>query len=225
MNAAGKDEVPMNTEGKAMTSMLRIVLLILTLSIATGAFAQDEKAAAPPEKAKQTNAMPPSAPADAQYLIGKEDILAVQVWREPELSRLVAVRPDGNISMPLVGELLAAGKTPLELQKKLTELLGDYMKSPEVSVIVQDTRSQRFSVLGEVMRPGSYPLSKPMTVLDALALAGGFRDFARSEKMFILRIEGDGIRRRIPVSYKKILSVNGTNQNVELQVHDTLVVP
>jgi polysaccharide export outer membrane protein len=205
--------------------MLRIVLLILTLSIATGVLAQDEKVAAHPEKDGQTNAVPPSAPVDAQYLIGKEDVLAVQVWREPELSRLVAVRPDGNISLPLVGEVLAAGKTPLELQKKLTELLGVYMKSPEVSVIVQDTRSQRFSVLGEVMRPGSYPLSKPMTVLDALALAGGFRDFARSEKMFILRIEADGIRRRIPVSYKKILGVNGANQNVELQVHDTLVVP
>ena len=151
--------------------------------------------------------------------------MAVQVWREPELSRLVAVRPDGNISLPLVGELLAAGKTPLELQKKLTELLGVYMKSPEVSVIVQDTRSQRFSVLGEVMRPGSYPPSKPMTVLDALSLAGGFRDFAKSEKMFILRIDADGTRHRIPVSYKKILSIKGTNQNVELQVHDTLVVP
>jgi len=208
-----------------MTRTLRIVLLILTLAIAKDVIAQDGSTAAHPEKAEETNTVLPSAPADAQYLIGKEDVLAVQVWREPELSRLVAVRPDGNISLPLVGEVSAAGKTPLELQKRITELLGPYMKSPEVSVIVQDTRSQRFSVLGEVMRPGSYPLSKPMTVLDALALAGGFRDFAKSEKMFILRIEPDGRRSRLPVSYKKILSVKGTNRNVELQVHDTLVVP
>jgi polysaccharide export outer membrane protein len=212
-------------EGHAMARTVRIVLLILTLSIAAGVIAQDGSTAAHQEKTGETSTLPPPAPADAQYLIGKEDILAVQVWREPELSRLVAVRPDGNISLPLVGEVAAAGKTPLELQKKLTDLLGTYMKSPEVSVIVQDTRSQRFSVLGEVMRPGSYPLSKPMTVLDALSLAGGFRDFAKSEKMFILRINADGTRCRIPVSYKKILSVKGTNQNVELQVHDTLVIP
>jgi polysaccharide export outer membrane protein len=158
-------------------------------------------------------------------VIGKEDILSVQVWREPELSRVVAVRPDGGISLPLVGEVTAAGKTPLELQKKLTELLGNYMKSPEVSVMVQDTRSQRFSIIGQVTRPGTYPLSKPITVLDALALAGGFRDFAKTEKMFVLRTNADGSRQKILVSYKKIVSVNGTAQNVELQVHDTLVIP
>ena len=206
-----------------MISARKIVLLIIVLSIAIAVAAQDRSA--PSVLVKTAEMKPAPAPADSQYVIGKEDILSVQVWREPELSRLVAVRPDGNISLPLIGEVASAGKTPLELQKKLTELLDAYMTAPEVSVIVQDTRSQRFSVLGEVMRPGTYPLSKPMTVLDALALAGGFRDFAKSEKMFILRTRADGSRLRIPVSYKRTINVNGANQNVELQAHDTLVVP
>ncbi len=208
-----------------MTRALKIVLLTLTLSMATVVMAQKESALLPKEKTGAIKTVAPAAAADAEYVIGKEDVLAVQVWREPELSRVVEVRPDGNISLPLVGEVAAAGKTPLQLQKTLTDLLGTYMTAPEVSVIVQDTRSQRFSILGQVMRPGAYPLSKPMTVLDALALAGGFRDFAKSEKMFILRINADGSRKRIPVSYKKLISVKGMSQNVELQVHDTLVIP
>jgi polysaccharide export outer membrane protein len=223
-----------------MKRALTVVLLILTLSITTAAIAQDESFPWPPKntgeaksgetkskdtKSKETVPAPPPASADSQYVIGKEDVLSVQVWREPELTRQVTVRPDGNISMPLVGEVIAAGKTPLELQKILTDLLAAYMTAPEVSVIVQDTRSQRFSIIGQVMHPGTFPLSKPMTVLDALALAGGFRDFAKSEKMYILRMSADGNRERIPVSYKKIISVKGTSQNVELQVRDTLVVP
>jgi polysaccharide export outer membrane protein len=137
----------------------------------------------------------------------------------------VAVRADGKISLPLVGEVEAAGKTPLVVQSELTQLLDQYMKAPQVSVTVQDARSQRFSIIGEVMRPGSYPLVKPMTVLDALSLAGGFREFAKMEKMFVLRTAPDGTRRKIPVAYKKIISVKGTGQNVELEVRDTLVVP
>ncbi len=177
---------------------------------------------------KKGKAATPDAPApitDAQYLVGREDILSIQVWREPELTRLVAVRADGKISLPLVGEVEAAGKTPLVLQGELTQLLDQYMKAPQVSVTVQDARSQRFSIIGEVMRPGSYPLVKPMTVLDALSLAGGFREFAKMEKMFVLRTAPDGTRQKIPVAYKKIISVKGTGQNIELEVRDTLVVP
>ncbi len=209
-----------------MTVVRTIALLIVSMAITTSAMAQNAGTPAPAEKVAEVKTVaPPPAPSDSQYVIGKEDILSVQVWREPELSRLVAVRPDGDISLPLVGEVAAAGKTPLELQKKLTELLVTYMKEPEVSVMVQDTRSQRFSIIGQVMRPGAYPLSNPMTVLDALALAGGFRDFAKTEKMFILRINADGSRQKIAVGYKKLVSVKGTTQNVELQVRDTLVVP
>ena len=208
-----------------MIDVPKFALLAFTLAITTAVVAQNVSTSAPAEKPAESKTVAPPAPSDSQYIIGKEDILSVQVWREPELSRLVAVRPDGNISLPLVGEVAASGKTPLELQRKLTELLDKYMTAPGVSVIVQDTRSQRFSIIGQVMRPGTYPLSKPMTVLDALALAGGFRDFAKGEKMFILRINADGSRLKIPVSYKRIVSVKGTDQNVELQVRDTLVIP
>jgi polysaccharide export outer membrane protein len=217
--------MPKDDEEYEMIRVPKVVLLILTLLIATAVIAQNDNPPAPTEKPVETKMVIPPAPADSQYVIGKEDVLAVQVWREPELSRVVIVRPDGNISLPLVGEVAADGQTPLVLQKKLTDLLGEYMTAPGVSVIVQDARSQRFSILGEVMRPGTYPLTKPMTVLDALALAGGFRDFAKSEKMFILRTMADGSRLKIPVSYKKTLLVKGKNQNIEIQLHDTLVVP
>jgi len=204
-----------------MSQFLRTLVLVTMVSVALTGMAHGGGQ-------KKGNAATPEASApvtDAQYLIGREDILSIQVWREPELTRLVAVRADGKISLPLVGEVEAAGKTPLVVQSELTQLLDQYMKAPQVSVTVQDARSQRFSIIGEVMRPGSYPLVKPMTVLDALSLAGGFREFAKMEKMFVLRTAPDGTRRKIPVAYKKIISVKGTGQNVELEVRDTLVVP
>jgi polysaccharide export outer membrane protein len=163
--------------------------------------------------------------ADNDYIIGNEDVLAIQVWKEPDLSRAFTVRPDGKITLPLVGDVKAAGLTPLELQKKLADSLGALMESPRVSVMVQEARSQRINVVGGVTRPGTYPLAKPMTVLDALAVAGGFRDFARTGKMFILRNMADGSRRHIPVNYKKVIGVKGPTENFELQARDTLVVP
>jgi polysaccharide export outer membrane protein len=159
------------------------------------------------------------------YIIGNDDVLAILVWKEPELSHPFTVRPDGKITLPLVGDVKAAGLTPVELQKQLTDALATLMESPKVSVMVQDARSQRINVMGEVARPGTYPLTKPMTVLDALSVAGGFRDFARTRRMFILRNLVDGRQRRIPVDYKKVISVKGPNENFELQARDTLVVP
>jgi polysaccharide export outer membrane protein len=164
-------------------------------------------------------------PVDPDYVIGKEDVLSIDVWKEPELTRTVAVRSDGKISFPLIGDVQAAGATPSELQTVLIQRLNDYMVSAVVSVSVQDARSQRISILGEVVRPGNYGLVKPMTVLDALAAAGGFRDFAKINKMFILRTGADGKRTRIPVSYKKAISEKRADDNMELQPRDTLIVP
>jgi polysaccharide export outer membrane protein len=208
-----------------MTRILKPSLLILAAAVAL--MAQKAPTVAPAARTNVTagSTAPKAAPADSQYVIGKDDILGISVWREPELSRAVAVRPDGRISLALVGEVMAAGLTPMQLQAKLTEMFDAYMTAPEVSVVVQDPRSQRFSIIGEVMRPGTYPLSKPMTVLDALALAGGFRDFAKTNKMFILRMNADGSRQRIPVRYSKVISERSSNQNPELQAHDTLVIP
>lgn len=182
------------------------------------------KTSAQPIKAAPLST-PSIAAAGPEYVIGKEDVLNVDVWREPELTRTVVVRSDGKFSFPLIGEVPAVGLTPLQLKSALTEKLNGYLTSPIVSVSVQDARSQRISILGEVVRPGNYPLIKPMTVLDALAAAGGFRDFAKTSKMFILRIAQDGTRTRIPLKYKRVISEKQSNDNFELQARDTIIVP
>src|SRR5262245_7481027 len=176
------------------------------------------------DKAKSTDAPKPEAnPAD--YVIGADDMLTINVWKEPEISRSVLVRPDGNISLPLVGDLRANGRTPDQLRDEIKRHLRGYLADPEVTVIVQEARSQKFNILGEVERPGSYALSKSMTVLDAIALAGGFRDFAKTTRIFVLRVGTDGSRARIPFNYKEAIKAQKLNQNTELQPHDTVVVP
>jgi polysaccharide export outer membrane protein len=205
-----------------LNTMRRItfaIFVILVMGLAT--FASDKKA-----ETKVAASTPAVAPSDPDYVIGVEDVLSITVWREADLSRTAPVRPDGKISFPLIGQLQAAGQTPLQLQQKLTASLDSYIASPEVSVIVQDARSQRVNVVGEVNRPGIYPLSKPMTVLDALAGAGGLRDFAKPNKIFILRTNPDGTRQRIRFNYRNVLhGMNGPDQNTELQPRDTVVVP
>jgi polysaccharide export outer membrane protein len=161
----------------------------------------------------------------AGYTIGADDMLAVNVWKEPEISRTVLVRPDGNISLPLIGDLRANGRTPDQLRAEISQRLLGYLSDPEVTVIVQEARSQKFNILGEVERPGSYPLGKAMTVLDAIAVAGGFRDFAKTTRIFVLRVNSDGSRVRIPFNYKEAIKGQKLNQNTELQPHDTVVVP
>lgn len=162
---------------------------------------------------------------DPDYVIGIEDVLTINVWHEPEMSRSLTVRPDGKISLPLVGEFEASGLTPKALQDALSKKLMTLIKNPDVTVIVQDIRSQKFNVLGEVVRPGMYALSKPMTVLDAIAIAGGFRDFAKPKKMYILRRAKDGSSSRIPVNYNDIIKGSSADKNIELESRDTLVVP
>lgn len=165
-----------------------------------------------------------NSPSD-DYIIGAEDVLVINVWREPEISRTVPVRPDGKISLPLVGDLEASGLTPLKLRNIVAEKLKAYISNPEVSVIVQEVKSQDFFIIGEVSRPGAYPLGKPVTVLDAIALAGGFREFAKVKKIYVLRRMGDGSRVRLPFDYKAVIKGKNFNQNVELKPGDTVVVP
>jgi polysaccharide biosynthesis/export protein len=163
--------------------------------------------------------------ATSEYTIGTEDILAINVWKEPEISRVVPVRPDGKVSVPLIGDVQAKSLTPKQLQANIQQALRSFLSNPEVSVIVQEVRSQKFNVLGEVQKPGSYPLATPTKVLDALALAGGFRDFAKVKKIYILRVRADGSQERIPFNYRDVVSGKHIEQNVELQSHDTVIVP
>ena len=160
-----------------------------------------------------------------EYLLGAEDVLSINVWKEPEISRTVPVRPDGKISLPLVGELKASGLTPLQLQAELKQQLVKYMESAEVTVIVQEAKSHRFTILGEVVRPGAYPVVNATTVLDAIALAGGLRDFAKSKDIYVLQVKSDGSQARLPFNYKDVVKGRRAEQNVMLEPRDTVVVP
>ena len=167
----------------------------------------------------------PSKPLVSDYIIGPEDVLAVNVWKEPEVSRTLPVRPDGKISLPLVGDLLASGRTPAELQSDIKQQLRTYFTSPEVTVLVQEAKSHKFNIVGEINKPGSYVLSNSMTVLDAIAVAGGLKDFAKASKIYVLRVSPDGSRLRLPFNYKKVIQGGDLKQNVELATRDTIVVP
>lgn len=162
---------------------------------------------------------------DKDYVIGSDDVLAVDVWHEHELSRVIPVRPDGKISLPLVGELPVAGLTAWQLQDMIAQHLKEYVEHPQVTVIVQETKSQRFNVVGEVQRPGSFEFGHPVTILDAIALAGGLRDFAQSKKMYVIRLGADGAREKIRVNYNDLLKGKSSAQDIVLRSRDTVVVP
>jgi len=164
-------------------------------------------------------------PHDNSFVIGNDDVLAVSVWKEAEISRSVPVRSDGKISLPLVGELQAAGRTPFNLEQDIAERLKNYISEPEVTVIVQQINSQKFNIMGQVVKPGSYPLATAATVLDAIAVAGGFRDFAKKKSIYVLRQNVDGTQTRIPFNYKEVIKGQSPSENTKLQPRDTIVVP
>jgi len=155
------------------------------------------------------------------YRIGPEDTLQITVWKNNDISRSVIVRPDGKISLPLVNDAQAAGLTPLELRAELTRKLAEYMPTPEVSVIVSDIKSFKVSVIGEVGKPGRYELKGWVTVLDVLALAGGFTQFASRSRIVILQSDGKTMK-RIPFNYNKVA---GEQENFYLRNNDIILVP
>jgi polysaccharide export outer membrane protein len=163
--------------------------------------------------------------ATPDYQIGVDDILAINVWKEPDLSRTVPVRPDGKITLPLVGDLQASGKTTQQLQGEIRDGLASFVAVPEVTVIVQEVRSVKFNIVGQVTKPGSYPLSESMTVLDAIALAGGLNEFAKSNSIYVLRANPAGVPVRLPFHYKDVLKGGRISENVLIRSHDTVVVP
>ncbi len=158
-------------------------------------------------------------------MIGANDVLTISVWKEPDISRSVPVRSDGKISLPLVGELQADGQTPRQLEHEITKRLQNYISEPEVTVIVTDSKSQKVNILGMVARPGAYLLTSSTTVLDAVAMAGGFRDFAKQKSIYVLRPDADGTQKRIPFNYKDVIKGKNPEQNIHLQAGDTVVVP
>lgn len=196
-------------------------LLITGLALAQTSRAKTDGAAT---AASSSSSSPASATvASSGYVIGPDDVLAINVWKEAELSRSVVVRPDGKITLPLLKDMDAGGSTPEQLQARIEKGLADYISKPSVTVIVQEAKSHKFNILGAVQKPGTYILTGPMTVLDAIALAGGLREWAKAKSIYILRISQDGSRKRIPFDYKKV--VKGSNEDAALEIRDTIVVP
>lgn len=174
----------------------------------------------PPEQAAKS-----AKPTDSEYVIGAEDVLAVNVWKEPDMSRVVPVRPDGKITLPLIGDIQASGVSPKVLQGNIENGLKAFVAAPEVTVIVQEVKSVKFNIVGEIARPGSYPLTSSMTVLDAIAVGGGLRDFAKASHIYVLRNASDGTHAKLPFNYKQVISGKDLAQNVDLRSGDTIVVP
>lgn len=206
---------------------LAALCVVVLFSACLWAQANSSATAAPSDAAAKNEAANAAAAKghDDTFVIGTGDVLSINVWKEPDITRAIPVRSDGNISLPLVGEVQAAGRTPLKLEQDIADRLKNYISEPEVTVIVQQINSQKFNILGQVARPGSYPLASAATVLDAIAIAGGFRDFAKKKSIYVLRQNADGTQTRLAFNYKDVIKGQNLQQNVKLQPHDTVVVP
>ena len=192
--------------------MNRLLVLVLAALVSCGG------AAAAQPQAGDVSAVP------GGYRIGAEDILQVSVFGNEALSRTVAVRPDGMISLPLINDVKAAGLTPMELRESLRQKLIEFVPSPEIAVIVTEVRSLMISVIGQVMKPGRYDLRAAATVVDALALAGGLKEFASRSNIVVIRLEG-GAKKKLPFDYKKLISAKDPQENFPLRPGDIVMVP
>jgi len=164
------------------------------------------------------------ATTDPAYVIGPEDVLDINVWKEQDMTRVVPVRPDGKISLPLINDVQAAGSTPQQLASAVTDKLRKFLTEPQVTVIVTAINSQRVFVVGEVLRAGAFPLIPGMTVLQALASAGGFTTFADVKKIHVMRLVS-GKHTELPFNYREVLKGDNPDQNIKLEPGDTVVVP
>ena len=175
---------------------------------------------------KSDAASKPATPAttDAEYKIGPQDVLRIDVWKEPDISRVIPVRPDGKISVPLLNDVQASGLTAMQLAASLRDGLSKFLNNPQVTVTVAEINSRRVYVTGEVTRPGALPLLPNMTVLQALASGGGFTQFARLKNIYVMRTE-NGKQVKHPFNYKEVVKGNLAEQNILLQSGDVIVVP
>lgn len=174
---------------------------------------------------KGLSAASPAGVTESNFVIGNDDVLGINVWKETDVSRSVQVRSDGKISLPLMGEIQAAGLTPKQLEQDITARLQQYIAKPIVTVIVEQVNSKKYNILGQVARPGTYSLAQMSTVMDAIAAAGGLRDFAKQKDIYILRQIPNGGKSRIAFNYKGFITGKNLDQNIQLEPHDTIVVP
>lgn len=178
----------------------------------------------PPATAPASSSVAQKAPEDKDYILGSEDVIEVQVWKNESLSKTVTIRPDGKISLPLIGDVEAAGATANQLRDSIKEKLKQYKETPEVSVIVKEINSMMVFVTGEVAHPGKVMLRSETTLLQAITMAGGFTQYASSNKITLLR-RINGVETRQVVRYKDIVSGKNPKDDVVLQRGDTIVVP
>lgn len=171
----------------------------------------------------QSTRIPVNDNADEPFRIGREDVLDIVVWRDPDLTRTLPVRPDGFISMPMAGEIPAEGKTALELSEEIKRRLAPYIQQPKVTVMVREVNSARVFVTGEVAKPGAFPLRGRMSLLQAIALAGGFSDFANKDRILVIRQGREG--GEIPVRYSDMVADSSKRRDLFLKPGDTVVVP
>ena len=209
-----------------------LILGLILFGVAAGSVPCQEDSASLAKRGEKAGSNPsPNAPSDPvnttnpKYIIGPGDLLDINVLHEPDVSQKVSVRMDGKITVPLIGEIQASGMMPDNLQATIAQKLHEYIKDAEVTVVVEEMKSRQFSVMGEVEHPGSFPLTKPTTVLDALAQAGGFRDFAKVSKIHVLRRNPSGTIVSLPFNYKQVSKGKNESQNLELQAGDTIIVP
>lgn len=217
----------MKIEGEAEMMHTKRIILAAAVLLVFAALALKGQAQNPTPDAAKPVAPATSSPVaanDPDYKIGPQDVLTITVWKEPEVSREVPVRPDGKISLPLLNDVEAAGLTPMQLANSLTESLKKFISSPQVTVMVKEINSRRVYVIGEVVRAGTFPLLPKMTVLQIVSSCGGFTQFANPKKIYVLRTK-DGKQTKIPFNYKDVVSGKNPEQNIELQPGDTIVVP
>jgi polysaccharide biosynthesis/export protein len=203
--------------------MRRLIFgFIVLLEAAVLVCAQSAQKSPPTSDAKAPVQTAPAAASD--YKIGPEDVLRIDVWKEPDISRTIPVRPDGKISLPLLNDVQASGMTAMELAGSIREGLTKYITSPQVTVTVAQINSRRIFVTGEVTHPGAQSLLPNMTALQALASAGGFTQFARIKSIYVLRTE-DGKQVKHPFNYKAVVDGKHPEEDIVLQPGDVIVVP
>jgi polysaccharide biosynthesis/export protein len=197
-----------------MNALTAAVALLLT----TVVYASD-----PPAKSDDKK-QPPQPPAlSDEYRLGPGDKLRIEVYKDPQLSQSVQIRPDGKITLPLVGDVDATGRTPIELRDQLAQALKEFMNNPTVTVIVVEAVASQVFVMGEVSHPGSMQLHGPTTILQAIAMAGGFKEFANTKDIQVLRANPNGSVQKLKFNYKDVL--NGDTKPFMLRSGDTVIVP
>jgi polysaccharide export outer membrane protein len=195
----------------------------LTTSVRAGAQAAPSSRPASPQAAARS-APAPGTTVPADYVIGAEDVLSIVFWRDKDLSAEVVVRPDGKISLPLLNDVQAAGLTPEQLRSALEKAANRYIEDPNAAVVVKQINSRKFFITGQVTKPGTYPLTAPTTVLQAIALAGGLLEYADTKHISVMRVQ-DGHPQSLRFNYKDVTRRKNVAQNVYLQPGDTIVVP